>query len=72
MVSSGNFVLPRLCCAFVFLLNRLGTYKGSGAYQNSQTADATAIQNPADAKTTTRMAVSIPYTVVFISATLSE
>jgi hypothetical protein len=72
MVSGANFVLPRLCCAFVFLLNGLGTYQGKRPYQNSQTADAIAIQNAADAKMTTRMAVSTPYTVVFISAALSE
>jgi hypothetical protein len=46
--------------------------KAAPAYKNSQTIEATAIQNAADAKTTTRMAVSIPYTVVFISEALSE
>jgi len=61
-----------LCFSFESFGNSGGASGLKVAYKNSHTAEATDIQNAADAKMTARMAVSIPYTVVFISAALSE
>jgi uncharacterized protein YpmB len=69
---AGQFLSRQGFVAICFSFEWFGNFESSsGPYRNSQTAAPTDAQNTTDAKTTTKMAVSIPYTVVFISA-LSE